>query len=460
MSVYAGNQTTIVAVATPAGEGGLAAVRISGPEAFAVADKVFSGPGFGPQPRPRRAVYGILSWPKQMPTDSDKQGYPIDQAVALPFQAPHSYTGEDSVEFYCHGGRVVARAVVAACRVAGAEPAPAGEFTRRAFVNGKLSLDQAEAVADLIGAQSEHSARAAVRQLLGGLDQQLGAIEKPLLSLLAHLEGSLEFVDEEEVAVPGSEVLRVLAESVTRLDQLLTMAPAGRLLREGIHVVLAGAPNVGKSSLFNALLADDRAIVDAEAGTTRDVISGHLHRDGVVFVLHDTAGLRDDPERVEGLGIARTWRQVDDADIVLSLGTADETAALISPDGAAPVIPVVTKSDLAPGYVVPDGAVQVSSTTGAGLSELWQAIDATVAGFQLEEAIALGVVLNERHLHKLTACREDLARLRQEVASSAPGDEVIGSLLSSILSGLGEISGRVFSEQLLENIFQRFCVGK
>jgi len=460
MSAFAGDQTTVVAVATPAGEGGLAAVRVSGPEAFAVAHRVFKGPGFGIQPTPRRAVYGILAWPKDPLTDLDKAGYPIDQAVALPFRAPHSYTGENTVEFFCHGGRVVARTVVAACRAAGAEPAPAGEFTRRAFINGKLSLDQAEAVADLIGAQSEHSARAAVRQLLGGLDQQLAAIEKPLVRLLAHIEGSLEFVDEEEIAVPKTEVLRVLSEAVARLDNLVAMAPAGRLLRDGIHVVLAGAPNVGKSSLFNALLENDRAIVDDEAGTTRDVISGRRHRGGSVFVLHDTAGLRDDPGRVEELGIARTWRQVSEADIVLALGAADQAAALISYDGGAPVISVITKSDLAPGLVTPDDAVVVSSTTGDGLAQLWRAIDATVAGFQLEEAIALGVVLNERHLHKLTGCRDDLARLRHEVDLNAPGDEVIGSLLSSILSGLGEVSGRVFSEQLLENVFQRFCVGK
>jgi len=452
--------STIVALATPAGEGGLAAIRISGPQAFQVAQRVFQGDGFGPNPEPRRAVYGILSWPDGDLSDSDKQGSPIDQVLVLPFRAPHSYTGEDTVEFFCHGGRMVAKAAVAACRAAGAEPAVAGEFTRRAFLNGKLSLDQAEAVADLIHAQSEYSARAAVRQLLGGLDQQLTAIEKPLLDLLAGIEGSLEFVDEEEISVPATEVIRVLDEAVVELDRLVEMAPAGRFLRDGIHVVLAGPPNVGKSSLFNALLEDDRALVDGEAGTTRDVISARRHRGGSVFVLHDTAGLREDPGRIEGMGIERAWRQVAEADIVLMLAAAGESAARVAPDGATPVIRVFTKQDLAPDFKAPRGGVLVSSMTGAGLADLWRAVDEVVAGFQLEEAISLGVVLNERHLHKLTVCRGDLKRLCHEVEHNAPGDEVVGSLLSSTLSGLGEVSGRVFTEHLLENVFQRFCVGK
>jgi tRNA modification GTPase len=451
---------TIVAEATPAGTAGLAAIRISGADAVAVAQRVFKGAGFAADPEPRRAVYGILSWPVGGVSGDGKAGSPIDQVLALPFRAPHSYTGEDTVEFFCHGGRLVAQAVVAACRAAGAEPAPAGEFTRRAFLNGKLSLDQAEAVADLIHASSEHGARAAVRQLLGGLDAQLAQIEHPLLDLLARIEGSLEFVAEEEVAVAPDDVLRVLDGAVENLAELVLLAPAGRLLRDGIHVVLAGPPNVGKSSLFNALLEDERAIVDSEAGTTRDVITGRRHRGGAVFVLHDTAGLREDPGRVEQMGIARTWRQVAEADIVLHLTEAGTPAAALTTDGGAPVVPVYTKQDLVADFIAPGGAVSVSSRDGAGLTELWCAIDAVVDSYGLTEAVALGVVLNERHLHKLENCRSDLVRLRQEVARNAPGDEVVGSLLSSILSGLGEVSGRIFSESLLENVFQRFCVGK
>ncbi|MFT5782921.1 MAG: tRNA modification GTPase [Candidatus Krumholzibacteriia bacterium] len=451
--------TTIVALASGSGVAGIAAVRVSGPDAFAIANLVFEGPGFGPNPEAKHAVYGILKNPGGALGVENKDSYVIDQAVALPFVGPASYTGEDTVEFFCHGGQEVVKAVIKACREAGAEPAEAGEFTRRAFLNGKLSLDQAEAVADLIHAPSEHAARAAIGQLLGGLDEQLQSIEKPLLDVLAEVEGSLEFVDEEEIEVPQSEVLRVLSGSIKSLEKLVAMAPAGRLLRDGIHLVLAGEPNVGKSSLFNQMLGDDRAIVDGEAGTTRDVISARLPRAGSVFVLHDTAGLRAGAGRIEQLGIERTTRQVGEADIVLALAEAGKTPPELPPSGA-PTIVVYSKSDLAPDFVAPEGSVLISNASGEGVGDLWDAVDRAVKGFQLEDAVSLGVVLNERHLHKLSRCQAELSELKDEIELGHLGDEVIGSMLASILSGLGEVSGRVFTEQLLGNVFRRFCIGK
>ncbi|MEN8006237.1 MAG: tRNA uridine-5-carboxymethylaminomethyl(34) synthesis GTPase MnmE [Candidatus Krumholzibacteriota bacterium] len=451
------NPDTIVALATPEGEGGLAVVRLSGPEAFGLAKKVFESRGFGQDVESHRAVYGILFSLK----DDEETSYPIDQALALPLRGPHSYTGEDTVEFFCHGGRMAARMVVAACRKVGARPAGPGEFTRRAFLNGKLSLDQAEAVADLIHAESEASARGAIRQLLGGLDDQLSAIEDPLLRLLARIEGSLEFVEEEEVAVPGDEIIAGLKNARRKVDELLVMAPAGRLLREGIHVVLAGAPNVGKSSLFNALLEEDRALVDGEAGTTRDVVSARVNHRGRIFLFHDTAGLRDDPDRVEKMGIDRTWKKVSEADIVLLLADSADPDPDAWPDCEAPVIPVRTKVDLNDIHnSQKDSNLEVSSHTGQGMAELWSALDLAVEGFRIQEAVSLGVVLNERHLHKLSVCRSDLEILIHELETGAPGDEVTGTMLSSILSQLGEVSGRVFTEHLLESVFQRFCVGK
>jgi len=448
---------TIVALATPEGEGGLAVVRLSGPEAVAMAGRIFESRGFGEKIESHRAVYGILF----SSTKEDETSYQIDQVLALPLLGPHSFTGEDTVEFFCHGGRMAARMVVAACRGVGAIPAGPGEFTRRAFLNGRLSLDQAEAVADLIHAESEASARGAIRQLLGGLDDQLSAIEEPLLDLLSRIEGSLEFVEEEEPGVPVEEIIRILTQACAKVAELLTMAPAGRLLRDGIHVVLAGPPNVGKSSLFNALLEEDRAIVDPEAGTTRDVVSARMVHEGTVFVFHDTAGLRDDPDRVEKMGIDRTWKKVNEADLVLLLSESDDRNPDPIAGCKAPVIPVMTKADLQTGdksFV--DNKLTVSSVTGKGLSELWSALDLAVRGFRLREAVAMGVVLNERHLHKLALCRSDLEILIHELESDPPGDEVIGTMLSSLLSGLGEVSGRVFTEQLLESVFQRFCVGK
>ncbi|MCK9995512.1 MAG: tRNA uridine-5-carboxymethylaminomethyl(34) synthesis GTPase MnmE [Candidatus Krumholzibacteria bacterium] len=445
---------TIVALATPEGEGGLAVVRLSGSEAVAMAGRIFESRRFGPEIESHRAVYGILF----SSTKEKETSYPIDQVLALPLLGPNSYTGEDTVEFFCHGGRMAARMVVAACRRVGARPAGPGEFTRRAFLNGRLSLDQAEAVADLIHAESEASARGAIRQLLGGLDDQLSAIENPLLELLSRIEGSLEFVEEEEVGVPEDEVIDTLKNSRAKLDELLAMAPAGRLLRDGIHVVLAGPPNVGKSSLFNALLEEDRAIVDGEAGTTRDVISASLVHEGTRFVFHDTAGLRDDPGRVEKMGIDRTWKKVNEADLVLLLSDPDGPEPNSRENYEVPVIQVITKADLVKANK--DNTLCVSSTTGQGLPELWAALDLAVREFRLQEAVTMGVVLNERHLHRLTACRSDLEILIHEMESSAPGEEVTGTMLSSVLSRLGEVSGRVFTEQLLESVFQRFCVGK
>ena len=445
---------TIVALATPEGEGGLAVVRLSGPEAVAMAGQVFESRRFGPEIESHRAVYGIL-----FSANKEKEtSYPVDQVLALPLLGPNSFTGEDTVEFFCHGGRMAARMVVAACRKVGARPAGPGEFTRRAFLNGRLSLDQAEAVADLIHAESEASARGAIRQLLGGLDDQLSAIENPLLELLSRIEGSLEFVEEEEVGVPADEVVDSLKNSCVKVDELLAMAPAGRLLRDGIHVVLAGPPNVGKSSLFNTLLEEDRAIVDDEAGTTRDVISARLVRDGTMFVFHDTAGLRDDAGRVEKMGIDRTWKKVNEADLVLLLSDPNGPEPIPGDGYEAPVIQVTTKADL--DNTNKNNELRVSSTTRQGLPELWAALDLAVRGFRLQEAVAMGVVLNERHLHKLATCRSDLEILIHELESGTPGDEVTGTMLSSILSQLGEVSGRIFTEQLLESVFQRFCVGK
>lgn len=459
------DQDTIVALATSEGTAGLSVVRISGPDAVAVAGRVFQSADFGAEPSSHVAVYGILKNPSTEETGTYE---PIDQVLALPLLAPRSYTGEDTVEFFCHGGRVVARQVLAACRAAGARPATAGEFTRRAFLNGKMSLDQAEAVADLIHAESRHAARAAMRQLLGGLNQQLAAIEGPLLELLSEVEGSLEFLDLEEVGISDEEIASVLSRSVAGISELLELAPAGRLLRDGVQVVLAGPANVGKSSLFNLLLQEDRAIVDGEAGTTRDVVSAGVEKGGTRFVFHDTAGLRSAAGRVETMGIERTLKAVVEADIVLVLFEGGTSPDLESMNGSsAVVIPVMSKADL-PGHpesTVDEKAVVTSSIDGRGLPDLWSALLAAVEKFRINDAVTMGVVINERHRHKLEECRADLEALLQEFETgsgepAAPSAEVVGTMLSSILSRFGEISGRVFSEQLLESIFSRFCVGK
>lgn len=458
---------TVVARATPEGEGGLAVIRISGPDAMAIAKRVFRGPGFGGdegvEPAARRAVYGILHEPVVMEADEAERLDVIDEILALPLPGPRSYTGEDTVEFFCHGGREVAARAVAACRAAGAEPAAPGEFTRRAFLNGRLTLDQAEAVADLIQAGSEQAARAAIAQLRGGLDAELGAVEWPLLDLLVRLEGSLEFVDDDDdvAAVPPDEIRLTLEEARDGIDDLLALAPAGRLLRDGVHVVLAGPPNAGKSSLFNRLVGRDRALVDDEPGTTRDVVTASVRRGGRRYVLHDTAGLRDEAGRVESMGIARARETAAGADLVLMLADA-ATPAWPAMENAPVTLRVLTKADLVPaGAGARTDAIATSSLTGAGLDALWEAIEQQVARWRLDDAVSLGVVLNERHRHRLAECRDELTQLLAlHARDPAPGAEVTGTLLAALLARLGEISGRVFSEQLLDGVFRRFCVGK
>ncbi len=439
---------TIVALATPEGAGGLAVVRLSGPDAVAVARRVFRSGRFAAGPVSHTVVHGLLHHP-------DDTGRGIDRCLALTLLAPRSYTGEDTVEFHLHGGRAVARLALAACRGAGALPAAPGEFTRRAFLNGKLSLDQAEAVADLIAADSEQAARGALNQLHGGLARELATVEAPLLDLLARIEGSFEFLDEDEVSVPAAAVAAELARAVAGIDRLLAMAPAGRLLRDGVQVVLSGPVNAGKSALFNALIGDERAIVDAEPGTTRDVVSARVVRGGAVYVLHDTAGLRPDAGRIESMGIDRTRRQVAAADLVLAVSDGEPPAAV-----SAGVLTVRTKADL-DGPVATGFAAVTSSLTGEGLAELWTAIEAQVEALRLGEAVALGVVLNERHAARLGECREELAELGALAAGEAGvGTEVLGTMLASILGRLGEVSGRVFSEHLLNTVFSKFCIGK
>jgi tRNA modification GTPase len=456
------DQGTIVAVATPEGRGGLAVVRLSGPDALAVARRVAPDAGLDDPVDSHRARLATLHWPADADASGAGQapGQALDQALVLPMLAPGTYTGEDVVEFFCHGGVMPARLVVAACRAAGAQAAGPGEFTRRAFLNGRLSLDQAEAVADLIDAEHAVGARASLAQLRGALDERLAGIEQPLRDLLARLEGSLEFAEHEDASPPIDEVRAALAAAAHAVDALLSLAPAGRRLREGVQVVLAGPPNAGKSSLFNALLDRDRALVDAAPGTTRDVVTDTLELDGLLFVIHDTAGLHDAAEGVEARGVTRAREVVAAADLLLRVSPLPEpadAAPAAAPD-ACVVIDVRTKSDLvdpAPG----GDAIVTSSVTGYGIDELRGAMLDAARRDGLGEAAAAGVVLNQRHQDRLRSCRDHLARVAAAQDDGA-GDEVIASLLAVALQDLGAISGRVFTEQMLGQVFNRFCVGK
>ena len=452
----AGGADTIAAIATPEGEGGIAVVRVSGPGALAVARSLFT-PASG---RPatlatHRAVFGLIH---------ARAGAPLDEGLLLPMLAPNSYTGEDTVEFHCHGGRFTARRVLGACLEAGARAAGPGEFTRRAFLGGRLSLDQAEAVADLIHAEDELAAAGALEQLRGALRREVEEIERPLRALLTEVEGALEFAQEEK---PGARAraVDVVRTALARTEALLALAPAARRVREGVRVVLVGPPNSGKSALFNALLGRARAIVDAAPGTTRDVITEALHHGGLSLVLHDTAGLRARGGRVEALGMTRARSALDTADIVVWVhdlsAAAGQWERPAAPVGAAE-LGVGTKADLAsPQRRAAEPAMRATSAvTGEGIEARRDALVAAADAGGLRRVARMGLLLGARHQSRLMECQSGLRAVLQAFEEEGAGDEVAATLLGGALAQLGEISGRVFTEALLGDVFSRFCIGK
>ncbi len=429
------DRDTIAAVATPEGEGGLAVVRVSGPRALAVAAAVFRPRRPGAPWRTHRARLGLVVWPEAGRREGLSPGDALDQALALPLLA------------------------------AGARPAGPGEFTRRAFLNGRLSLDQAEAVADLIHAEDELAARGSLAQLRGGLRREIDALEAPLLDLLARLEGALEFAEaDDQAAFDREEAIARVRAGLAGVDRLLARAPAARRVREGVHVVLSGEPNSGKSALFNALLGEPRALVDPEPGTTRDVLTATLRHDGLSFVLHDTAGLREAAGRVEALGIARAREALAAADLELRVWDLTRPAPPPPAAGGGSWLLTASKADLVPAERKEEagrqGALVTSAVTGEGLPGLLAALAGAADADGLREAARVGTLVNERHQYSLMRFRECLADLLDALEQGAAGEEVAAGLLAAGLGELGEITGRIFTERLLGDVFARFCVGK
>ena len=426
---------TIAAIATPAGRGGIGVVRISGPEVARIARTLL-----GRLPEPRLATFGAFG--------------EVDEGIALYFPAPHSYTGEAVLELQGHGGPVVMQALLGACLDAGARLAEPGEFTRRAFLEGKLDLAQAEAVADLIDAASREAARSALRSLSGAFSAAIGTLQARLVELRALTEAMLDFPEEEVDALHRDDAARRLAEVQGALEEVLARSRQGSLLRSGIHVVLAGRPNVGKSSLLNRLAGEERAIVTPVAGTTRDALREPIEIDGVPLVLVDTAGLRVSTDMVERLGIERTQRELERADVVLVIHDAtqgpDELEHL---PGEAARIDAYNKADLAPGFVPPRGALAVSAMTGAGLERLRQAILDAAGWSSSGEPVFLA---RERHLRALERAREHLGAAGREGARW----EFFAEELRLAHGALGAITGEFSADDLLGEIFARFCVGK
>jgi tRNA modification GTPase len=433
---------TIAAVATPAGRGGIGVVRVSGPKVPQIAAAVL-----GRVPTARMATLGAFR---------DASGARLDEGIAIYYAAPRSYTGDDVLELQGHGGPVVVREVLAAVLDAGARLAEPGEFTRRAFLAGKLDLAQAEAVADLIDAASREAARSAMRSLAGEFSSAIHALVAQLTELRALTEGMLDFPEEEVDSLHREDALARLQRLRASLEDVLAKSQQGSLLRTGIHVVLAGRPNVGKSSLLNRLAGEERAIVTAIPGTTRDAVREPIQLQGVPLVIVDTAGLRASRDEVERLGMERTRREVAAADIVLLVLEAGHLEAPDEPlPQGATLIEVVNKVDLVAGRAPgrEGNRVYVSARSGAGLEALREALLEAAGWSARGETVFLA---RERHLRALRAARGHLL-----TAADVAGQwEFYAEELRLAQEALGDITGRVSADDLLGEIFARFCIGK
>jgi tRNA modification GTPase len=441
----------ICALATPPGRSALAVVRLSGRGAFDLARRVLGlGPGAG-LPAPRQAT---------LHTFHDRDGQPLDQGLVTCFPGPGSYTGEDLVEFSCHGGLLVPAQLLAALHAAGARPAEPGEFTRRALQHGRLDLVQAEAVADLVDATAPAQGRAALRQLGGLLSRRIAGLREELLDALALLSYDIDFPDEDDGPLDRARVREALDRLARSVQGLLATAPLGERLRAGALVVLAGRPNAGKSSLFNALLGQERALVTEVPGTTRDAIEATADVDGWPLRLADTAGLHDTDDRLERLGIEVSRRWLAAADLVLlcvEAGRGPEPGEREMLD-THPCLLVRTKADLAP-QPGPGGGLAVSALTGRGLGELRQALSERLFG-GLRGGDMEPLLTRERHRTALQRGSAALAEAMAELETGGGDAVLVAHHLRQAVTALDELVGLVDVEEVLGRVFARFCVGK
>ena len=448
---------TIAAVASPFGEGAVALLRLSGAGALAVASRVCAGqPDLADFPPRRQRLVRLL----------DRDGRPLDEALLCVHRAPASYTGEDVVEISCHGGILVTRRVLETLLAAGARAAEPGEFTQRAFLNGRMDLTQAEAVMDLIRAQTDLALRAAGEQLEGRLGQRVNVLREDLLSLVAHVEAFIDFPDEDIDPDTGNILIARTDGLIAALDALLATAGQGRILREGVRTVIYGEPNVGKSSLLNLLLGHERAIVSETPGTTRDTIEESLNVRGLPLRLTDTAGLRESADPLENAGMAHTRRTLARADLALHVVDGSQPPSEfpdpVRPEAtSAPVeLLVLNKSDLGVHscWGSHRDAVRVSCRNGEGLEKLADAIYERVTGGQLSWGDAT-VAINARHQACLQRAREALLAGR-EALRGGTSPEFAALDLRAALDAVGAVVGQVDTEDILGKIFSTFCIGK
>jgi len=447
---------TIAAIATPLGEGGLAVLRISGPEAPAIADSIFVG-----KDKPSTVPSHTIHFGKIV-----HHGRTIDEVLLTVLRAPRTFTREDTVEISCHGGILPAKLIFDAVLEQGARPAEPGEFTRRAFLNGRIDLAQAEAVADLIHSRTELALAAANEQLAGQLSRRINKLRDDLLHILAHVEAHIDFPDEDIAPDTRDQLLRRLEEGLTFIAQLLQTANEGQILRRGIRAAIVGRPNSGKSSLLNQLLGRDRAIVSPIPGTTRDTIEETANIRGLPIVFIDTAGLREAKDEIEIEGIRRSRQSLAQAELILHV--LDSNQPLTGEDqnyfaefaGKKRVL-VRNKIDLPIRCELTSGlapVVDVSCVTGHGVESLKDAIKAMVWSGEIK-AEMLQVMINSRHQDALNRAHTAALRTAEALRNDATL-ELVALDLRIAVAAVGEIVGKTTTEDLLDSIFGQFCIGK
>lgn len=459
------SEDTISAIATAVGEGGIGIVRVSGTMAVPIADKLFvskTGKRIS-DALSHKVIYGDIINPDR--------GDIIDEALVIVMRAPHSYTCEDVVEFQCHGGPVPLKQVLALTLAAGARLAEPGEFTKRAFLNGRLDLTQAEAVIDIIRSKTDTSLKAAMGNLSGQLSLRVQQLRHSILRMIAQLEAAIDFPEEDIEAAAAADVANLISDAKLELTALLATAQTGRILREGLATVIIGKPNVGKSSLLNALLREKRAIVTDVPGTTRDVIEEYVNIRGVPLKIIDTAGIRETADIVEKIGVERSRELVNQADLILllmdssvPLSTEDKTVLAMLADKQAVVL--LNKSDL-PARLDADEiekytngrqVLKISVAQGQGLDELEQVIADKVYSGQIIQGEA-GFVSNVRQADILRVAFLRLSEAQATIEANMPTDCIVVDLRAA-WEKLGELTGDTVGEDIIDQIFTQFCIGK
>jgi len=461
--------STICALAT-AGHGAISVIRVSGLDAIGITEAIFQPATVGKsltEQAPNTIHFGNIQNGEEI----------IDEVLVSLFKAPHSYTGEDSIEISCHGSPYIQQKILELLVSHGAEPAKPGEFTQRAFLNGKMDLSQAEAVADLIAAESEGAHRVALQQLRGGFSDRLKSLREQLLHFISMIELELDFSEEDVEFADRSKLIELVDQIADLLDELISSFQLGNVLKNGVPVAIIGRPNVGKSTLLNAILKEERAIVSDIEGTTRDSIEDTINLGGINFRFIDTAGIRETADTIENLGIRRTYQKIDQASIVLLITEAKDDPLIIQQtieairkqlSGGKQLVVVLNKSDRVPSNIQNElqekitlleneRIIPISAEKGEHIDELSQ---------MLLEIVNLGsirhqdvLISNIRHFNALKSASESLSRVSEGLTSALPSD-LLAQDIREVLHYLGEITGEVTTDEVLGNIFKNFCIGK